>query len=228
MRCLIVDDDELSRTLIQNFIAHQEGLELAGSCGSAVEAANLLERRPVDLIFLDIEMPVMSGMDFVTALPDRPQIIFVTAKQEYALQAFDVEVTDYLLKPVSYGRFLKAVHRAQRQFILASAQHADSSHVFIKTDGRLTKLDLGSVRWIEAQGDYAIIRTSQRNLTVHTTMKALEDKLPPALFARVHRSYIVRLDQIDGIEDASIIMDRDVIPIGSSYRDALLQRLYTI
>jgi len=229
MRCIIVDDDELSRLVIENFITQHNALELVGSCASAVEAANLLNQSPIDLVFLDIEMPVMSGMEFVRSLTKRPQIILVTAKEEYALEAFDVDVTDYLLKPVTYGRFLQAVQRAQRQArVSASTEHKNLSHVFVKSDGRLVKVEFDSIRWIEAQGDYVVIRTKDKRLIVHSTMKAIEEKLPSTLFARVHRSYIVSIDQIDGIEDTTILIDREVIPIGSSYRDNLLQRLNTI
>lgn len=215
--------------MIENFVKQNSALELAGSCVSAIEAANLLDQTPIDLVFLDIEMPVMSGLEFIRSLTNRPQIVLVTAKEGYALEAFDVDVTDYLLKPVSYGRFLQAVQRAQRKAgTSAAADRPKLSHVFVKSDGRLVKIELDSIRWIEAQGDYVVIRTTERRFIVHSTMKALEEKLPASHFARVHRSYIVSIDQIDGIEDTTILIDREVIPIGSSYRESLLQRLNTI
>jgi DNA-binding LytR/AlgR family response regulator len=228
MRCVVVDDDPLSRHVIEHFVANYDALDLVGSCSNAVEASNLLQHEAVDLILLDIEMPVMTGIEFVRSLSPVPQVILVTAKEEYALEAFDVDVTDYLLKPVTFSRFLQAIQRAQRRLQPAAPASEPPAHVFVKSDGKLVKLDLNSVQWIEAQGDYVAIRTKERKLLIHSTMKALEEKLPSSLFARVHRSYIVRIDQIDDIEDTSIVIDRQVIPIGSSYREPLLQRLNTI
>ncbi len=224
MRCLVVDDEALSRAFMEHFIARHDALELVGSCESAIEAANLMKREAVDLIFLDVEMPEMSGMELIESLTNRPQIVLVTAKEEYAVEAFDVDVADYLLKPVKYARFLKAVERAERQARLARATAA-SECVFIKTEGRLVKLDLTLVRWIEAQGDYVMIHTDDKRYLVHSTMKGMQDRLPARDFARVHRSYIVRLDRIADIANASIVIDRSVIPIGASFKEELFTRL---
>ena len=240
MRCLVVDDDPLSRKVIEHYIAQHDALELVASCESAIEAANVLQRQGIDLVFLDVEMPLMTGIELAKSLDERPQIVLVTAKEEYAIEAFDVEVTDYLLKPVAYARFLQAVQRAQRRASAAapSASPAEPppaaapapSYVFVRTEGRLVRLELERVLWIEAQGDYVMIHTSdkEKRYLVHATMKSMQDKLPDSAFVRVHRSYIVRLDRIDDIEDTTIVMDRKVIPIGASYKEALLRRLNTI
>lgn len=225
MKCLVVDDEALSRAFMEHFIARHDALELVGSCESGIEAANVLQHQPVDLLFLDVEMPEMSGMELIESLTERPQIILVTAKQDYAVQAFDVEVTDYLLKPVTYARFLKAVQRAEERVRLKARAAPPSEYVFVKTEGRLVKLDLATIRWIEAQGDYVMIHTAHRRHLVHSTMKGMQARLPADAFARVHRSYIVRLNQIADIADASIVIDRKVIPIGASYRNDLLRRL---
>ncbi len=224
MRCLVVDDEALSRAFMEHFISKHDALELVGSSESAVDAANVLKSQTVDILFLDIEMPEMTGLELIESLSIRPQIILVTAKEDYALEAFNVDVTDYLLKPVKYGRFLRAIERAERQAKLLREGH-EPEHVFIKTEGRLVKLDLKSIRWIEAQGDYVRISAQNKRYMVHSTMKGMLKRLPRDAFARVHRSYIVRMDQIEDIADATIVIERKVIPIGSSYRDDLLGQL---
>lgn len=230
IRCLVVDDDEMSRTVLEHFVGQHDALTLVGSCESAIEAVNVLRTETIDLAFLDVEMPMMSGLDLVKSLDQRPQIILVTAKQDYAIEAFDVEVTDYILKPLTYARFLKSVQRAQRNLEPAPAEAAseEPEYVFIKAEGRLVKLQLDAVRWIEAQGDYVMIHTQDQKYMVHSTMKGMQNKLPSSAFARVHRSYIVRLDQIADIEDTTLVIGRQVIPIGASYRKKLLAQLNTL
>jgi DNA-binding LytR/AlgR family response regulator len=234
LRCLVVDDDHLSRNVIASFVERHDGLLLSATAESAVEAANCLQESDFDVLFLDVEMPDMSGLELLRSLSERPQVILVTVKEDYAVEAFAVEVTDYLVKPVRYARFLQAVERVQRRLEAArpSATTADEplsdDYVFIKVDGRLIKLDLTTVRWIEAQGDYVKIQTDQNAYLVHNTMKHMEANLPTQAFARVHRSYIVRIDRIMDIEDTSVVVEGKVIPIGRSYRDSLLSRLRTL
>lgn len=230
MRCILVDDDAMARMLMEHYITQVADLELVEICTSAIEAANVLKKQSVDLIFLDVEMPEMTGLEFIQSLEKRPQIILVSAKEEYAVEAFDVEVTDYLVKPVKYARFLKAVQRAQTRNLAAQAAPASpgSDFVFIKTEGRLVKLALTDIQWIEAQGDYVRIYTPKENYVVHGTIKGFEEKLPPKAFVRVHRSYIVRIDQIVDIADSSIVIERSVIPIGASFKDMLLKKLKTL
>lgn len=225
MRCLVVDDDALARAFMEHFIARHGALELIGSCESALEASGILKHERVDLVFLDIEMPEMNGLELIQRLTRRPQVILVTAKEEYAIDAFEVEVTDYLLKPVKYARFLKAVERAERR---ARAERLQAEHVFIKTEGRLVRLELAAVQWIEAQGDYVLIHTDTGRYLVHSTMKAMIDRLPESDFARVHRSFIVRLDRIDDVSATSLVVGRRVIPIGASYKEDLHRRLHTL
>lgn len=243
LRSLVVDDDAMSRALIEHFIQQHDVLEHVGSCASAIEAANRLRQGGQDLVFLDVEMPEMSGLELLKSLKERPQVILVTSKKEYALEAFDVDVTDYLLKPPSYGRFLQAVERARRRAEAANAEGAANDdeapksagprqdaddHVFVKTGGRLVKLDLGDLLYVEAQGDYMLMHTPTDKHLVHSTMKAMASRLPESDFVRVHRSYVVRLDQIKDIEDRSLVIARAVIPIGATYKDALMKRLNLI
>lgn len=159
----------------------------------------------------------------------------VTAKQEYALEAFEIEVVDYLLKPVSYPRFLKAIQRVERQLHLeqqqtgrASETEGSARFVFIRSEGKLIRLNLETIQWIEAQGDYVLIHATPKRYLIHATMKSLQDKLPASDFVRVHRSYIVRIDQIDDIADTTLVIDRKVIPLGTAFKDELLRRLRMI
>ena len=230
MRTLIVDDDELSRIVIENLVEQHPSLTLAGTCGNALEAVKALRDVEVDLIFLDIEMPDMSGLDLVRSLASPPLVVIVSGKEDYALDAFDIDVTDYLLKPVTHARFLKAVERVLRRRGIDSSlpTATPDDRVFIKADGKLVQLDLAAVLWIEAQADYMLIHTASERYLIHGTMKAMEEKLPAADFVRIHRSYIVRIDQIKDIQDQSLVIGRKALPIGASYREALVRRLRTL
>ncbi len=227
MRCMVVDDDEVCRLLLMHYVDQHEGLSLVASCASAIEAANVLRRERVDLLFLDIEMPGMSGLELLRTLSERPQVVLVTGKEGYALEAFDLEVTDYLLKPAQHAAFLRAVARAERR-AQAPGRVGSDRHLFVRQDGRLVKLDLTEVRRIEAKGDYVYIHTSAGSRLVHSTMKALEAKLPPDDFVRVHRSHIVRVDQIVDLDDTTVVVGRDVVPLSEAGRAELLRRLRTL
>jgi DNA-binding LytR/AlgR family response regulator len=234
LQCLVVDDDAVSRTVIEKYVDRSTGLDLTASCEDATEAATVLQDDGADIIFLDVEMPGMSGLDLMESLRDPPHVVLVTAKEEYAVEAFDLEAIDYLVKPVEYPRFLKAVDRVRRRIDEddeapdEETGEVEGDYVFVKVDGRLRKVELPDIRWIEAEGDYVMIHTSDDRHLVHSTMKNMERKLPSEEFARVHRSYIVRLERVDDIGDRALLLDRKRIPIGASYRDDLLDRLQTL
>ena len=233
MRCLIVDDDKIVRELLSEFVAMRSGLELVASCEDAIEASNLLRAEKVDLIFLDMEMPGMSGLDLVKSLTDRPQIVVISGEKKYAVDAFDEELTDYVVKPVSYARFLKAVERAEKRIESApQIEETDSGEnpdvVFVKVNGRLVKIKLAEIKWIEAQGDYVLIQTIENSYLVLTTMKSILARLPENQFARSHRKFIVRIDAIEDIEDMSIVIGRKLIPVGASHKKNLMEKLNTI
>ena len=237
MTCLVVDDDPIARALVERFVERHDALTLVGVCADAVEATNTLARlraagEPVELAFLDVEMPEMTGLELAEALgagpaATRPQVVLITSKEEYARGAFDAEVTDYLIKPPTYGRFVKAVERALARSASASEPDGDPDTLFVKADGRLVRLDLREVAWVEAQKDYVLFHTDERDHLVHVTMKALAERLPSA-YVRVHRSYFVRLDRIGDVEDSSLVVGRKVIPVGATYRKPLLDRLNTL
>ncbi|MEM6335874.1 MAG: LytTR family DNA-binding domain-containing protein [Bacteroidota bacterium] len=225
----MVDDDAVSRTLLEEFVRRHEALVLAGSCSSGVEAANVLATDVPDVLLLDVEMPELSGIELLRSQGsgDQPAVVLVTAKQEYAVEAFEVDVDDYLVKPVSYARFLQAIERVRTRRAPEPAPASDEG-LFVKTEGRLVRLDLDTVQYVEAQDDYVLIHTATARHLVHSTMKKLEAALPAEAFARVHRSYIVRLDQIADIEDHSLVIGRQVLPIGATYRPRLLARIQTL
>jgi len=223
LRCLVVDDDDVSRELLSHFVGQHDALELAGTCIDAIEATNALRGQPADLILLDVEMPGMTGLEWLSSIRDHAPVIMVSAHKEYAVDAFDVDVVDYLLKPVSYARFLKAIDRVLTEKHDPVVDPDD--HVFLRSSGRLVRLDLSKVLYVEAQADYALIHTLDDKHLVHGTMKSFETKLPSKEFIRVHRSFIVRKDKINDLEENSIVIGRSVIPIGASYKERLIGSL---
>lgn len=227
MNCLIIDDDAIARRIVQHCIERTDFLHLEGSCTNVPEALKIIREKKIDLIFLDVEMPEMSGIDFLRTFKDIPQIILITGKKEYAADAFDYDVTDFILKPVDYPRFLKAALKAQsiHDNMQVNNENGEDS-IFIKKDGnRLIRLPAKDIVWIEALADYVNIYTIDARHTVLATMKSIEAKLPQKDFIRIHRSYIVRLDKITEIEENSVILPGKVLPVSRSHRDDLFSRL---
>ena len=225
MRCAIVDDDEMSIRLITEYINQTDFLNLVGAYSSAIKASNVLLREPVDLIFLDVEMPDMTGLELIKSLERKPQIILITSKKDYAIEAFEYQVADYLLKPVGYSRFLKAVTKARELFEVKQKSASAPKHLYIKEDSVLVNVALNDIVWIEALGDYVTIHLTDKKHTVLTTMKAMDGKLPSDEFMRVHRSFIVRVDKINNLDGNMLVVGKKLIPIGKSYRKALMYRL---
>ncbi|MBN1598669.1 MAG: response regulator transcription factor [Bacteroidales bacterium] len=225
MNCIIIDDDQMSRRVIEEFVERTDQLNLLSSYENAMDAINAFSTgEDIDLIFLDIEMPEMSGIDFLETLTNPPQIIIVSSKEKYALDAFNYDVTDYLLKPVNYSRFFKAVNKASVRF--KNKVDPKEDEIFIKKNSALVRLKYKDILWVEALENYVIFNTFEEKYTIHFTMKAIEQKLPSGIFTRVHRSYIVNISSINFIEDnAIIIKTKDgakTIPIGKSYKDKLM------
>jgi two-component system LytT family response regulator len=227
LRCLVVDDDPLSVQVVENCIASTPFLKSIGNCESAVAAAEVLRNQEVDLLFLDVEMPLMSGIDLLSTLQNPPLVVLITSSKQYAVEAFEYDVVDYLLKPVSYARFLKAAQRALelKHSSPAAEPTTDADFTFMKVDTKLVKVLFDEVRYVEALGDYVHIVTGQSKLIVYSTMKAVEEKFPDTLFVRVHRSFIVNLKRVQAIEDNNIVIDNKHIPIGQTYMREVFQRL---
>lgn len=233
LRCLVVDDDPLSVQVVLNCIATTPFLAAAGSHTNPVAAAEALRTDPVDLLFLDVEMPLLSGIDLLRTLPDPPLVVLITSSKDYAVQAFEQSVVDYLVKPLSYVRFLqaarKALEAAQRPPVFGAeagdVPPSGSDFTFVKVDNKLVRVAFDDVRYVEALGDYMHIVTSQSKLIVYSTMKAVEEKFPGSRFVRVHRSFIVNLNRIQALEDNSVIVEGKYIPVGQTYLRDVLQRL---
>lgn len=227
MNCIIVDDDELSCKILEGYVSKSTYLSLIGTFSDSVAARNILtQRKDIDLVILDIQMPEMNGFDFIGSLDFPPNIIIVSSAEEYALKAFDFNVVDYLLKPVSYGRFCKAIDKTVRYFARKEVNNTVDEEIFLKKGSSLVKLKLGDIIYIEALENYVTLNTSNDKFTIHFTMKAIESQLPSAVFIRVHRSYIINKSMIQTIKENSL--DLNVggsiksIPVGKSFRDSLL------
>lgn len=229
--CIIVDDDPASIKVIEQLVQQNQQLTLIGNAKDAMEAMAYLQNNQVDIVLLDIEMPGMSGLDFINTLMEKPEIILITSQKDYAIDAFDYEVTDYLLKPVSFQRFLKAINRAtsnitqRTQSETNNHQQESSSTIFVKEKNQFSRLERDEILFVEAFGDYVNIYTSNQKYTIHSTMKNMEKKLDDNNFMRVHRSYIVNLGKIETFDETLVFIQRNMIPIGGSFKDKLIKRL---
>lgn len=227
MRCIVVDDDDLSRSVIEDLIEETETLELIRSCSDAMEAFKVIKEDHIDLVFLDIEMPKMNGLEMLRTLSPLPQVILVTAHEKYALESYEYDITDFLHKPISLARFMKAVDKAYKVFEdnRASITSQDKT-IFIKADSKLVQINTEDVLFIEALGNYMRIFTANgQKYTILSTMKDIISKLSSDDFVRVHRSFIVRIDKIESIEDNYIVINNKQINIGKAYKDDLTQKL---
>ncbi len=227
MNCIIVDDDKMSTKILEGYVKKSSSLNLIGVFNDSVAARNILtERRDIDLIILDIQMPEMDGFDFIGSLDYPPNIIIVSSAEEFALQAFDFNVVDYILKPVPYGRFCKAIDKTIRYYSHKDAGSTGDEEIFIKKGSSLVKLKLKDIIYIEALENYVTLTTREDRFTIHFTMKAIENQLPSGIFIRVHRSYIINKSMIQAIKENSLdLMIGDTmksIPVGKSFRDTLL------
>ncbi len=228
MKCIVVDDNKLARAALKQLIEKVDFLELKAECEDAIEAFNYLKKETVDLIFLDVEMPGMSGIDLVKNLDQRPVIIMITAKQNYAVEAFELNVADYIIKPVDISRFMIAVQRAKELFESKDKKievNEKEHYIFVRANSVLTKIQLKDILYIQALGDYVTIYTPEKRYTIHITLRAMEEKLRSARFYRLHRSYLVGLDHINNIEDNTVFLGKNHIPIGEQFKKELLKRL---
>jgi len=230
MNCIIVDDDKLSRKVLAEHVKRSSFLTLTGVFDNAIEARNkLTEASDTDLIFLDIQMPEMDGFELIDSLENPPAVIMVTVNEELAVKAYDFDVIDYLVKPVSYSRFCKAVDKVVRYQNKNARENIGQNEVFIKKGSSLVKLKLVDIIVVEALENYVVVHTDKEKYTIHFTMKAIEQQLPSLIFIRVHRSFIVNKNRIVMIKDNSVDISGDLdvknIPIGKSYRENLLKEI---
>jgi len=240
IRTIIVDDEPLALDVLETYIEQVPELELVARCSNALEANKVLAEEEIDLMFLDIQMPQLTGIDFLKSLVRPPLVVFTTAYPNYAIEGFELDALDYLLKPISMERFLKAVNRASEMLKLrqadehpATEQTADDElqteddFIFVKSDKKLVRVNYDDVLYIEGLKDYVIIRMEKGRVITLQTMKSLEDKLPRQRFQRIHRSYIVNLDKIQAIIGNMVeVMEKGQVkhlPVGKNYREELLQ-----
>ena len=227
MNCIIVDDDKLSCKLLEGYVAKYTSLNLVGTFSNSVSARNeLSKRKDIDLIILDVEMPELDGFDFIGSLEFPPNIIIVSSAEQYAIKAFDFNVVDFLLKPVQYARFCKAIDKTIRYFSRKETINSGDQEIFIKKGSSLVKLKLKDIVYVEALENYVTVNTKEEKYTIHFTMKAIESQLPSSLFTRVHRSFIINKSLIQAIKENSLDLNigdsLKSIPVGKSYRDILL------
>jgi DNA-binding LytR/AlgR family response regulator len=222
--CALIEDDILSLTIVERLVERTGLLEIMGKFDSPEKALYWLMNNEVDLLFLDVEMPGITGLEIIRSLSYKPDVIIISAKSDYAAEAYDLSVIDYLVKPIKdYPRFLSAINKVIAK--KRAVQHRDDEHLFVKVDSLLLQVDLGAVLWVEAFGDYIKIHTEDRIHTIYSTLKKLGDKLDKKKFARVHRSYIVNISKITNIDPHNLEINKTIIPISETYKEELLKKI---
>jgi DNA-binding LytR/AlgR family response regulator len=234
LKCIAIDDENLALDLIEDNVKKLPFLEMVKKCTGALEAMEVLRHEQVDLIFLDIQMPDVSGIQFLRTLKYRPMVIITTAYEKYATEGYNLDVIDYLLKPYSFERFLKAVNKAReyqdlREKALLQENQKETlvspNFLFVRADYKLVKVDLASVQYIEGLKDYVKIYVGDKPILTQMSMKAIEEKLPSREFVRVHRSFIVAFNKIDFIQKQMLTIGKKEIPISENYRDQLFKMI---
>lgn len=226
LNCIVVDDSAIQRMTITKLVNESTNLNLVDDFANALEAKNTINHKEVDLIFLDIEMPLINGFDLLDGLKNKPQIIFITSKADYAVKAFDYEATDFLQKPISKERFLKAVKKAIDLHQLKNETHEDLGEaIIIKSNLKKLKVYSTKIKWVEAFGDYIKIITDDDSHLVLSTMKSFENELPPGKFLRVHKSYIVNVERIDKFNSKFAEIGNTKIPISRNKKDIITKAI---
>ncbi|EAP86669.1 LytR/AlgR family response regulator transcription factor [Croceibacter atlanticus] len=234
MTSIIIDDEKTAREILVQLCTKIEGLDVIDEFSNAMDAIKFLNKNEIDLIFLDIHMPDFTGFDFIQTLRKHPKIILTTSDKNFAIEAFEYDcIVDYLVKPLNLERFKKAINKAemfnldieQPEVTSSQTNQAQDKELFVNIDRRLIKIDISSIKLIQAKGDYILIKTDTKNFTVHSTLKKIVNKLPETQFLKVHRSYVINTSKIIDIEDNSVLIDKDVIPVSRSNRPELMRRL---
>lgn len=230
IKCLIIDDEPIGREITENFAKQIHFLEVVAVCEDALEAMDILENTQIDLLLTDIQMPKINGLELVSSLPSPPVIIFITAHDKFAINSFELGVADYLLKPVAFDRFLKAVNKAKFEIEIrknASLNpNKSSEHIFIKANNKLNKINYSDILYIESLKDYIKIFTTEEVLITYSSMKAIEEKLPPMQFVRIHNSYLVSINAVKAVMGNTVELINEVsLPISKSRKDELFAAL---
>lgn len=232
-KCLIIDDEPLARDLIRYHIEKLDNFEIVAECGDAMKALQELHNQKIDLMFMDIEMPQITGIEFLKILKNPPKVIITTAYRDYAIDGFELDVVDYLLKPVTFERFLKSVNKyyqmCQDENIVAASvletMPPDEPFIYVKENKRVIKVQLNEILYIEGLSEYVQIYTDKKKIITKTTMSSLEEKLPDASFMRIHKSFIVSLSRIEAFTSSTIEVPGKELPIGRSYKNSVLTAL---
>lgn len=233
MNCIIIDDEATARAIIEQLCAKVPSLNVLEAFPNAMQAIKYLNQNKVDLIFLDIHMPDFTGFDFIETLKSPPKIILTTSDPQFAIQAFEYDcIIDYLVKPIMQPRFNKAILKAESSELPKLSidskndlETTSGNDLYINIDRRLIKINIPTIYLVEAKGDYILLKTEGKNYTVHSTLKKIVDKLPKDVFLKVHRSYVINVQKIIDIEDNSVLIKKDVIPVSRSNRPELMKRL---
>jgi DNA-binding LytR/AlgR family response regulator len=225
IKCILTDDEPFARKGLQGYIGQIDFLELRGVCENAVELNSLLKKEPVDLLFLDVEMPYMTGIDFLRQLAAPPRVIFTTAYEKYAVQGFDLEVLDYLMKPIPFERFLRSANKAFDYFHQQQAAATPGEYIFVKSESRLEKIAFSDILFAEALENYVAIYTHEKKIITHLTLKMLQEKLPAASFIQPHKSYLISIDKIGSIEGNILHIVHYQVPISKYLREEIMEKI---
>lgn len=223
--CIITDDEPFARKGLQGYIEKIGFFDLKGVCEDALQLSDMLQKESIDLLFLDIQMPHITGVEFLRAIRNPPKVIFTTAYQQYAIDGFELDVMDYLLKPIPYERFLKAAWKARDYFALKEQPESAIPYIFVKADGKLEKIVFDEILFIEGMENYVAIYLEGKKIITHSTIKALLEKLPSKQFIQTHKSYVVGIDKIDTIEGNTLHIKNYQVPMSRYLRDEVLTQV---
>ena len=231
LRCVIVDDEPLAIEVIDNYLDRVGQMEVVGRCANALEALEILRREPVDLLFLDIQMPKITGIDFIKTIQSPPKVIFTTAYRDYALDSYDLDAVDYLLKPIAFERFLKAISKVSKNMTnqvlppSPTSQANEQPFMYLKAEKKMIKVNLNDILYIESLKDYVRVKTATKEVITHQKISYLEEKLPEDCFLRIHRSFMVAINKIESYSATTIEVPGKVLPIGRNYKTQVLESL---
>lgn len=234
IKVMIIDDEFPARKLLSDYVSKVPNFELCKQCSDAIEASTFLQSNPIDLIFTDIQMPELSGLDFVKSLVNKPMVVFTTAYSDYAIESYDLEAVYYLLKPISFPSFMKAANKAIELFNLkhpsentdSKSAQEDKDFLMVKADYKLYRINFDDLIYIEGQSEYVTFHLTDKKITAYYSLKKLEEELPATRFIRIHKSYIVALKRIEAIEGNMVVIGKEKLAIGKNYKDILMQVLY--
>ena len=225
VNCLVVDDEELARTLLENYISRLPHLNLVEKCVNPLDALKALEENDIDLIFLDIQMPEMSGIDFLKSLHKKPKVIFTTAYSDYAIEGYQLDVVDYLLKPFSFERFLQAVNKAV-DLISSTSNPLEKDYLLVKSEHKVHKIKYEDIRYIQSMREYVAYFLPKGKILALNSLKRLETELPSDQFIRIHKSYIIPIQKVTTLEGNMVHIGNEKLPIGNLYKEEVLKRIF--